>query len=131
MDYVIVNSLPEAEWADFVQHHPDGNIFHTPDMFTVFKQTKGYTPELWAATNNEGILVLFLPVHISLNSGLASFLTTRSIIFGGVLVNPKGINQGVLENLLHAYQQSIGHRSVFSEIRNCVSMSSYSTRIGE
>ena len=34
----VVNTLPEKNWCHFVEEHPAGNIFHTPEMFQVFKQ---------------------------------------------------------------------------------------------
>ena len=118
MTFSIVNSLPEALWSQFVEQHPEGNIFHTPEMFHVFEQTKGYTPAIWAAVGDGDILALFLPVHISLNTGLLRRLTTRSIVFGGLLVNPKCNDHSILADLLKAYQQSVGYGSLFTEIRN-------------
>jgi hypothetical protein len=49
MSITIVHTLPEEEWRRFVEEHPAGNIFHTPEMFQVFSRAKGHQPELWAA----------------------------------------------------------------------------------
>lgn len=119
MKTYIVNNLPEDQWRTYVDNHPDGNIFHTPEMFHVFSQVKGYSPEIWAALGDDGqILALFLPVHISLSDGILNRLTTRTNIFGGVLVNTDKNGEKALFDLLKAYQEGSGRRSIFSEIRN-------------
>ncbi len=41
MSVTIVRSLPEDEWRRAVADHPAGNIFHTPEMFEVFRRTRG------------------------------------------------------------------------------------------
>ena len=52
----IVHTLLEEEWRRFMEEHPQGNIFHTPEMFQVFSHTKGHQPELWAATESRSVL---------------------------------------------------------------------------
>jgi len=57
----VVRALDEVCWRDFVDNHPRGNIFHTPEMFRVFARTERYRRELWAAVNAQSeILALFL-----------------------------------------------------------------------
>ena len=82
----IVRSLQEDIWRKFVNDHPQGNIFHTPEMFEVFARTKGYTPTMWAVIDdNEQPLVLFLPVQVTLVGGPFSRFTSRSIAYGSLL----------------------------------------------
>lgn len=119
MAYQIVNQIEEDTWRAFVGQHPQGNIFHTPEMFEVFRQTQGYQPELWAAVGEKGQpLVLFLPVRISLKSGWMKGLTTRAIVFGGVLTADTPEAGDALRQVLRAYQKDSGRKSLFSEIRN-------------
>lgn len=115
----IVNSLPEDKWRKFVEEHNDGNIFHTPEMFQVFRNTKDYTPELWAAVDDDNrILALLLPVNIHYYRYLPHFITSRSVVFGGVLSIPGEKGLEGLDNLLRAYQQNTKYSSVLTEIRN-------------
>jgi hypothetical protein len=115
----VVNQLDEALWSSFVDQHPQGNIFHTPEMFHVFQRTKGYTPEFWAAIGKDGQpLVLFLPVHISLRSGLLQNVTSRSIVFGGILTVDTEEARKALPLVLEEYKRTSGQRSVFTELRN-------------
>ena len=85
MSVAIVRTLAEGEWRRFVNEHPAGNIFHTPEMFHVFERAKGHRPELWAATRDGRVLALLLPVKITLMGGPLQPLTTRSVAYGSVL----------------------------------------------
>ena len=63
----IVRQLDERLWREFVDQHPQGNVFHTPEMFHVFARAEGHYPTLWAALGNGGhVLALMLPVQITL-----------------------------------------------------------------
>lgn len=115
----IVNSLDEKVWHDFVDWHPHGNIFHTPEMFQVFGRAKGYRPILWAAVDKHGqILALLSPVQVSLRDGLLRRLTTRSIAYGSVLCNQTPCGQEALASLLSTYLQTTRWQALYTELRN-------------
>jgi len=116
----ITENLPEEKWRSFVENHPNGNIFHTPEMFQVFARAKGHVPKLWAITENAGERVdaLFLPVEISLAKGVLRPFTTRSIVYGGILNTAESQMNGTLNLLLQRYRERIGHRALFTELRN-------------
>ncbi len=122
MDFQIVRSLPLETWRTFVEGHPKGNIFHTPEMFEVFHSTKYYTPELWAATDKERVLVMMAPVHIALKGGLLQKLTVRSVVFGGIICEDTTEGCLALNELLCRYKQRMRRESLFTEIRNLSSM---------
>ena len=82
MGYIITNTLDEKVWREFVDQHPQGNIFQTPEMFEVFSRAEGYRPELRAAVCDTGqVLAMCLPVQVSLHDGLFRRMTTRSIAY--------------------------------------------------
>jgi len=119
MKITVVTTLPEKEWRRFVEEHPAGNIFHTPEMFQVFSRTKGHQPELWAAVGDDGhVLALLLPVQITLLSGLVSYFTTRSVAYGSVLCAPGPEGQEALAVLLRTYKRQAKGNSLFTELRN-------------
>ncbi len=118
MNVLVVRSLPEEQWRDFVQDHPHGNIFHTPEMFEVFRRAEGHHPALWAATRQGRILALLLPVNITLMGGLLRPLTTRSVVYGGVLCAEGAEGQEALRVLLRAYRREMNGASLFTELRN-------------
>ena len=118
MSVRIVRSLEESSWREFVDRHPWGNIFHTPEMFEVFSRAKGHRPELWASTDGNRILALLAPVRISLGSGALRFLTTRAVSYGGALYDetPEGI--AGLAAVLRGYSRQAGRSVLFTELRN-------------
>jgi len=125
MKITVVNTLPEKEWRRFVEEHPAGNIFHTPEMFQVFSHAKGHRPTLWAAVSNDGhVLALLLPVQITLLNGLLRHFTTRAVSYGSVLCAPgtEG-GQKALGMLLRAYRREIRGSVLFTELRNLSDLS--------
>jgi hypothetical protein len=125
MNIRIVNSLSQDQWRSFVNTHPQSNIFHTPEMFNVYRLTKGYTPELWAATEGEYILALMIPVRIALAGGLLRPLTTRSVVFGGILCTDTPAGQNALKELLREYKIHAKNVSLFTEVRNISNTETY------
>jgi serine/alanine adding enzyme len=127
----VVNSLPIEEWRRFVERHPQGNIFHTPEMFQVFERTKNHKPELWAATNGSRTLALLLPVRIALMDGFLRRLTTRSVAYGSVLCEPTRMGQAALTELLGAYTRQVDHAPLFTELRNLSDLGAIQPVLGE
>jgi serine/alanine adding enzyme len=119
IDLKIVNSLHDADWRRFVAENPNGSIFHTPEMFQVFANTRGFKPDLWAAVNPAGYpLALLLPVQIAVMSGLMRKLTTRAVVFGSVLWEPGTDGLQALEFLLASYASEKKGAPIFTELRN-------------
>jgi serine/alanine adding enzyme len=120
----VVQTLPEEEWHCFVEEHPAGNIFHTPEMFQVFARTKGYQPSLWAAVDqSKRPLALLLPVQITLKGGLLARLTTRAVVYGSVLCAPDPEGKEALGLLLETYKREIKGSILFTELRNLSDLS--------
>ena len=119
MTVAIVNSLNEQVWREFVDQHPQGNIFHTPEMFHVFERTRGCQPKLWAAVGDSGqVLALLLPVQITLVEGLLRHLTTRSIAYGSVLYSLDPDGEEALTVLMRTYLREARHKALFTELRH-------------
>lgn len=133
----IVRTLDPGNWSRFVEDHPQGNIFHTPEMFQVFERAAGHTPGLWAAVEadrdgehnpgEERILALFLPVEItvSIGPGAGTILggplrrfTTRAVVYGSVIAAPGPEGEQALDRLMEAYRQATDGRLLFTELRN-------------
>lgn len=115
----VVRSLPDSEWGSFIEKHPNGNIFHTPEMFEVFSKTQGYRPSLWAVIDhNRCPLALLLPVEIFLSNGFLRYFTTRTVVYGSVLWSPSEEGGKALGLLLQSYIRDGGGASLFTELRN-------------
>lgn len=115
----IVQRLDEHRWREFVDHHPQSQIFHAPEMYQVFARTRKHRPALWAAVDDAGrVLALLLPVEVTLLNGLARSFTTRAIVYGSVLCAPQAEGESALATLLRAYTQAAGRGALFTELRN-------------
>lgn len=114
----IVNTLPCSQWSRFVAEHPDGNIFNTPEMFEVFRHSRGYDPELWAAVDGARILALFVPVRVSLCDGPLRPFVTRAIAYGGVLAAPGEEGAWAVTRLLKTYKRHVSGVPLFTELRH-------------
>lgn len=115
----VVQHLDEGTWRAFVDNNSNSQIFHTPEMFQVFSQTKGCRPALWATVDShDRPLALLLPVQITLRGGLLHRFTTRAVAYGSVLCEPGGEGQEALKVLLQAYKQEMKGQILFTELRN-------------
>lgn len=128
----VVQELSENLWKDFVDQNPLGSIFHTPEMFRVFAQTKGHQSSLWATVDNSGHpLALLLPVQVTLMNGLLHQLTTRAIAYSSVLCAPGPEGQKALTLLLQTYKRKIKGRALFTELRNLFDLSELQPLLAE
>ncbi len=128
----VVQQLNEKLWKEFVDNHPLGNIFHTPEMFRVFAQTRGHQPTLWAVVDNSDCpLALLLPVHVILMDGLMRQFTTRAIAYGSVLCAPGPPGKEALTLLLRTYKREARNKALFSELRNLSDLSELQGMLAE
>lgn len=109
------SEIDRIKWAEFVQAHPKGNVFQTPEMYDVYVQTKQIQPLILAAEENGTIVGIMLTQIITNGNALISWLTARAIIIGGPLV--KDNREDVLYALLKAYKASLPCKIIYSEIR--------------
>jgi serine/alanine adding enzyme len=116
----IISNPDKKIWGNFVYNHPHGNIFQTPEMAEVFKETKNYLPLTLAAIDSQSdeILAMVNAVRIHDFGTLLRPFTSRSIISGGPLYydNPKGRDSFKL--LMEHYDTIVGKSSLYTEIRN-------------
>ena len=118
MEMSVVRELPENSWRAFVAEHPQGNIFHTPEMFQLFEQLDGHHPELWAVVERDQILALMLPVRMSVLGGVLRRFTSRSVVLNRLLYLPQASGQAALDLLLQTYKHAVGTRVLFTRIYN-------------
>ena len=77
-------------WEDYLSKTPSATIFHTPEMYSVFQNTKNYMPLIYALETENEISAMLNPVLVTLKSGWMRHLTTRAIHYAG----PLYINNG-------------------------------------
>ena len=104
------------QWSEFVQTHPKGNVFQTPEMYEVYARTKQTTPLIVAVAENNKIVGVLLAQIITNGDSLASWFTARSIIIGGPLI--KDERTDILSCLLDAYNRLLPRKIIYSECRS-------------
>ena len=122
----VVRRLDEDVWRSFVAMHPDGQIFHTPEMFEVFRRSRGHTPSLWATVDERGEPhALLLPVEVTVWGGPLRRLTTRAVVYGGALCDAGPLGAAALDVLLLGYRRTMRGRALFTELRNSADTSPF------
>tara|TARA_B100001250_G_scaffold411564_1_gene440533 strand:- start:3388 stop:4404 length:1017 start_codon:yes stop_codon:yes gene_type:complete len=109
--------INKESWSDFVLKHPDGNIFQTPEFFSVYKDSKNHEPIFICAYQNDkiiGILVSFIQSEFG---GPFRILSSRALVLGGPLIIHKYYQQ-ILPHMLSRLNDCVKSKSLFTEIRN-------------
>ncbi|MBI5030197.1 MAG: GNAT family N-acetyltransferase [Chloroflexi bacterium] len=115
----VVRALEERHWKEFVDQHPQGNIFHTPEMYRVFECARHHHPELWAVVDsNARPQALITPVRVRLPNRFIGRFTTRAISYGSVLGETAAKGETALRRLLLDYKRAIGRQVLFVELRH-------------
>jgi len=114
----LVRSLDESRWREFVNKHPQSNIFHTSEMFHVFERTRAFDPELWAVIDSQDeVICLFIPVMNTVLNGVLQYFSTRSVSYGSLL-SSLGPESGEAISLLLRSYNSHRKSALFTELRN-------------
>ena len=112
-----VNNIDKNKWSEFVYNHPQGNIFQTPEMFDVYKNTNNYEPVFLAVVNNKDeISGTLLAVIQKEYSGVLGNFSARSIIHGGPII--KDDDPAVLDIVIKEYDKIIKKKAIYSQFRN-------------
>jgi serine/alanine adding enzyme len=113
--FKITDSPDITKWSEFVYSHSHGNIFQTPEMAEVYKQTRDYEPITLAAVDDETdeILGILMGVLIKETGGFLRVFSARSIIQGG----PLFLNSEMSELLLNEYDKIAKKNALFTQIR--------------
>lgn len=113
----MVRELNREKWSEFVYDHPYGNVFQTPEMFEVYKNTENYEPIFLAVVNEKDeILGTLLAVIQKEYSGILGNFTARSIIWGGPLV--KDNKEEIFDSILKEYNRVIKRKVIYTQFRN-------------
>lgn len=119
-----IENIDKEVWADFVIKHPNGNIFHTPQMYEVYENTPRFEPFILVAKNEKGVIVGCLMSVIQREYvGLFGEFTTRSIVFGGPLVENN--NADIVGSLLSEYTKIVDSKVIYTQFRNLFDMSCF------
>lgn len=119
----IITSLSRLDansWRDFINSHPDGNAFQTYEIVDIFIHTPNYQPMVIASFNGQkemtGILVGVIQKEYR---GLAGYFTSRTIVWGGPLVDQSvQDDENIAKRLIKALIKKVRYLSIYIEVRN-------------
>ena len=115
MKILLGSNIDRKAWASFVENHPQGNIFQTPEMYDVYACAEHVMPIAIAAVDGDEIVGILVAQYMTNGGALASWITARSIITGGPLA--RNNDPAIIQALLDAYKKQLPCRTIYSEIR--------------
>lgn len=111
-----IDDVNVEKWYEFVKNHPYGNIFQTPQIVELYKETKNYNPVVLIAEDEVNILGVLVGVIQKEFKGILGYFTARCIVYGGPLV--KNDDSYIIERLLLDLNQSVSTRVIYTQFRN-------------
>lgn len=111
------NKIDKDKWLNFVHNHPNGNIFQTPDMFSIYKNSRNCYPLIFCSIDeNKDINGILLALIQKEGNGIVGTLTSRAIIWGGPLVKNNDIK--TLIEIIENYKKIIIDKVIVTQFRN-------------
>lgn len=124
-DMTILTSYKDIDhtaWSALVADHPVGNVFQTPNYYSVLAITEHNTPIVVAAFCGEEMVGVVVGTVVTNGNNIAKWATARSIIIGGPIVKKNDIK--VVTILLEAYRRLLPSYVIYTEIRPIYSLQS-------
>jgi len=122
MDYQIISDIHDIDfgnWDEFVSNHPRGTVFQSPEMYTLFKNSKNFEPVPILFYNDHKIKGVLLGVIIKEFPGVFGYLSSRCVVYGGPLIMETAEPENeILDLMLKELIGKVAHRSVFIQLRN-------------
>lgn len=105
-------------WDAFVNAHPKGSILHTTSMIRCEQSTKRHEPFAWGAVDaNSELCALLVAVRVSTFDGLASSMSSRSILYAEpIYLNTDAGYHGV-RKLIECHDRTMSRHTLFAEVR--------------
>lgn len=103
-------------WNQFLKNQ--GNIYHTPEMFEVFKETKNQKPTLITEIDAENnIQALAIAITNSAKGGIFTPITTRTQVFGSIAKIDGLEGKIATKKVIDKIQKNESANSMFIELR--------------
>ena len=111
-----ISLFDKTQWKLFVENHPEGNFFQSPNAYEFFTSVAYYKPLIIIAIENNEILGLLLAVIVKEGKSIKGFLSSRCIVWGGPLVISQNIE--VYSKLLETLDLLVRKNVIYIEFRN-------------
>jgi serine/alanine adding enzyme len=114
----IVDSLDHDRWSSFVQQHPNGSIFHSPEMFDVFRSTPGHVPLLLAALDSIGdVLALLVSVKVQTLPWIFGRISSRALLYAQPICRSGKQGVDALKEIVEEHDRRMRRSVLFTEVR--------------
>ncbi len=114
----IVDLLDRETWSSFVQQHPNGSIFHTPEMFDVFQSTRGHVPLLLAALDSIGdVLALLVSVKVQTLPWIFGRVSSRALLYAQPICRSGEQSGTALKAIMEEHDRRMRRSVLFTEVR--------------
>lgn len=122
MSYTIttdINKINVSEWDRFIENHPNGTVFQSHSMYALFKNSKNFKPVNIAVYADNKLIAICLGCIIMEYSSKIGFFTSRTVVYGGPLIETTVNNPDeVLDLLLKRLILQVKNKSIFIQFRN-------------
>jgi len=119
---ISIDNISREEWGRFVYKHPNGNVFQTPEMYEVYKNTKNYEPVFIGVTDSTGEIVgTLLSVIQREFGGPLGILSSRCVTWGGPLIKDSLLTNEkneILSLILKKLNDIVKRKALYMEFRN-------------
>ncbi|MDP4202291.1 MAG: peptidoglycan bridge formation glycyltransferase FemA/FemB family protein [Bacteroidota bacterium] len=116
-------NIDRKQWAAFVEGHPNGTIFQTPEYYEIHDKVPGFLPYVLAICDDSEQLTGIMVVIINqVYGGIIGHFTARAIIAGGPLV--KDNDEEITRFILQEYLADKKVRVIYSQFRNLFELGS-------
>lgn len=111
------SQVERDQWLAFVESHPQGTVFQTPYMADLYNRTEGMTPlTLFCLDETSAITGLWLAVRMESVGAVGSYLTSRSVMYGGPLI--KAGYEHIAGHLIRGMIDSQSKKVIYLQVRN-------------
>ncbi len=118
------HKIDRKKWANFVSTHPNGNIFHTPEIVELYTITPKQKPLIIVCYDQSNEIVGILSSVIQKEySGLLATISSRAIVFGGPLVLNN--NQEIASLIIMTFNNLCKNKVLYSQFRNIWDIRNY------
>lgn len=122
MSYIIQsksNIIDFSAWDSFVEKQSLGTVFQSSDMHRLFLDSENFEPVPIMICNEKGIMGVLLAVIIKEYPGKIGFLSSRTVVYGGPVIDENSDKKReILDLLLKELIRKVRNRTVFIQFRN-------------
>ena len=108
--------MDTKSWNDFVNNHPNGNMFQSVEFYQVYKNSKLCEPLIVTVLKNGEIYGLLLANIKKEFDNVLGHFSSRAIVLGGPLV--KNNDSEIMEIIISRFDKYVRNDVIYTQYRN-------------